>query len=100
MPFDATEFRRKFEECCDIAEGIKRPLEVRAVPRIQADREILVGRCPVRNCGSVAALSGEGRHLCRKCGTWLRYVRVDDRQSQKSQKSQRSQRFRGGQKSK
>jgi hypothetical protein len=46
-------------------------LEVLSEPRQQAGQEILVAACP--RCHTVAALSGEGRHLCRTCGQLLRY---------------------------
>lgn len=75
MAFDSGEFRKKFHEACDQADGIKNPLVVRATARVQAGREILVGKCPVRGCGETAALSGEGKHFCRRCGAWLRYVK-------------------------
>ncbi len=72
MAFDAEKFRRQMDEALNIADGIKNPLVVRARAVIQAGQEILVGRC---SCGQVAALAGEGKHLCRKCWRWLRYVR-------------------------
>lgn len=75
MPFDQDAFRRQFDECCNVAEGIRQPRTVRAQVRVQAGREILVGRCPVEGCGQVAAIDGEGKHLCRRCWAWLRYVR-------------------------
>lgn len=75
MAFDSQEFKKKFHEACDQADGIKNPLVVRATARVQAGREILVGKCPVSRCGTVVALSGEGRHLCRQCGSWLRFVK-------------------------
>jgi hypothetical protein len=65
-------FRKKFEQACDDARGVNNPVEVRAKVKVQAGQEILLGRC---RCGEHAALSGEGRHLCRRCGTWLRYIR-------------------------
>jgi hypothetical protein len=72
VAFDLEAFRREWDKAQEIAEAVRCPLVVRAVVRIQAGREILVGRCP---CGTVAALSGEGKHLCRLCWRWLRYVR-------------------------
>ncbi len=48
-------------------------LDVVATPYTQAGQEILVGSCPV--CRNIAALSAEGRHQCRACHRWLRYVR-------------------------
>ncbi len=46
-------------------------LTVEATPAKQAGQDILVGACP--RCRNVAALSGEGKHLCRACGQWLDY---------------------------
>lgn len=77
MSFDPEEFRRKFHQACEQAEGVRHPTVVRAVSRTQAGREILVGRCV---CGEVAALDGEGKHCCRRCWRWLRYVRDEKRQ--------------------
>lgn len=68
-----SDFQRQFLEACDVADRIRQPLDVRAKVRTQAGRQVLVGRCP--KCGTVAALSGEGKHLCRGCRAWLRYRR-------------------------
>ena len=68
-------FRRKLDRARDQAESIHAPKDVRARVHVQAGRQILVGTCPV--CGTVAALSGEGRHLCVKCFTWLRFIREE-----------------------
>ena len=48
-------------------------LDVKAAPYMQAGVEVLVGKCPA--CGMIAALSGEGRHQCRACHRWLRYIK-------------------------
>lgn len=69
---DSNDFLRKFSECQDHASRQRTLTTVRAKPLAQAGSTALVGTCP---CGEVAVLSGEGRHLCRKCGRWLRYVR-------------------------
>ncbi|HEX5272705.1 MAG TPA: hypothetical protein VFW33_19545 [Gemmataceae bacterium] len=59
----------------EIAEGAKAPIDVRAKVGKQMGQEYLIARCP--SCGEVAALSGEGKHLCRRCHAWLRYVREE-----------------------
>lgn len=69
---DWGDFLKKYDECRDHASRQRALTTVRARPLLQAGSEALVGRCP---CGEVAALSGEGRHMCRRCGRWLRYVR-------------------------
>ena len=46
-------------------------LDVLATPHVQAGREILVAGCPC--CTTIAALDGEGKHQCRRCGQWLNY---------------------------
>jgi hypothetical protein len=66
------ELLRKYLECQDHASRQRTLTTIRARPLAQAGSTALVGTCP---CGTTAALSGEGRHLCRKCGRWLRYVR-------------------------
>ena len=48
-------------------------IDVEATPYVQAGQEILVATCPV--CTLIAGLSGEGRHQCRSCHTWLRFHR-------------------------
>lgn len=48
-------------------------VDVVATPYVQAGQEVLVATCPI--CTHVAALSGEGRHQCRSCHTWLRFNR-------------------------
>lgn len=73
MPFDVDAFRRQFHDCCNQAEGIRAPEDVRARVVREGGREFLRGACP--RCGQKANLSGEGKHLCRKCGAWLRYRR-------------------------
>lgn len=80
MAFNPDEFRKKFLDACDQADGVRAPVVVRAEPRIQAGAEILFARCPVSGCGEPAALSGEGKHWCRRCGSWLRYVRDERKQ--------------------
>lgn len=78
MTWDPEAFRKQFLEACDIADGVRTALEVRATPAIQGGREVLFGTCP--RCKQVAALSGEGKHLCRRCRSWLRYVRDEKQQ--------------------
>ena len=73
-PFDPAGFLQKLARCQEQANSAVNPKVVRAKPLEQAGRTALVGACA---CGEVAALSGEGRHLCRRCGAWLRYVRED-----------------------
>lgn len=63
-------FLRSLDEAKGKAQTIK---DVEADPYLQAGREVLVFSCPV--CTNVAALSGEGRHQCRSCHTWLRVRR-------------------------
>ncbi len=73
MVWDAAEFLKQFDRCRDQASSVRAPLVVRARAALQGGAGMLVGRCP--RCGELACLSGEGKHLCRKCGAWLRYVR-------------------------
>lgn len=73
MSFNPSEWLKQYQECRDHASRQRCLTEVRATALSQAGGTALVGRCP---CGEVAALSGEGRHKCRKCGRWLRYIRV------------------------
>ena len=65
--------KKQLEDSANIAEGVRAPLKVPALVHRQAGQEILVAPCP--RCHTVAALSGEGKHLCRVCHTWLEYVR-------------------------
>lgn len=67
------ELRRQLELSCEIAEASMIPTDVKAHVRRQMGAEILVACCP--HCGEQAALSGEGKHLCRRCHRWLRYRR-------------------------
>lgn len=71
--FDVEAFRKKYDLCQNVAEAVRAPTLVPAVSHVQAGKEILVGQCP---CGALAALSGEGKHLCRHCNTWLQYEKV------------------------
>jgi hypothetical protein len=67
--------KKALEDAVSIAEGIR---SARAIPaRVvhQAGQEILVAHCPV--CNTEAALSGEGKHLCRTCHIWLDYRREE-----------------------
>jgi hypothetical protein len=75
VSFSWDKFLKKFGQAEEQAKKASGPLTVRAKPLAQAGSTVLVGKCPVRHCGEVAALSGEGRHMCRRCGAWLRYVR-------------------------
>lgn len=70
---EADELKRQLEMSCNIAEGVRLPQDVTAQVRKQCGQEILVARCP--KCKTVAGLSGEGKHLCRGCYTWLRFRR-------------------------
>ncbi len=72
MTFDPALFAKHMDEALTVAEGIRAPVEIRAKVRKQGGVEILVGRCV---CGEVAGLAGEGKHLCRRCSTWLEYKR-------------------------
>lgn len=69
------DLRWHLERSLEIAERSNTPIDVKAKVTKQMGQEVLVARCPMPNCGEVAALSGEGKHLCRRCHTWLRYVR-------------------------
>lgn len=73
MTFDPELFKKRFDEACEVAEGVRAPTEIVARVRKQAGQEILVGMCP--HCKTTAALDGEGRHLCRTCDRWLKYIR-------------------------
>jgi len=69
----AGEFQRGLDRARNVAGDVLAPVDVVAQVLVQAGHECLVADCP--KCGQRAALSGEGRHLCRRCLTWLRYVR-------------------------
>lgn len=75
--FDPQEAGERFESAFvkaqNIADGALAPIKVPARVRKQMGLECLVAKCP--KCNTVACLSGEGRHLCRTCFTWLLYVR-------------------------
>lgn len=73
MSFDPEAFKNDFEKALNIAEGIRAPTPVKAVVHKQAGIEVLVAQCP--HCRTQAALSGEGKHLCRGCNNWLDYKR-------------------------
>jgi hypothetical protein len=75
MAFDQERFRREFERSLEIAEGVGRPIDVKAAVVRQGGRDCLRGVCPV--CRTAALLSEEGKHLCRnaKCHRWLRFRR-------------------------
>lgn len=68
---EAADLRQQLDLAANIAEGVRAPLDVKAVARKQCGQDILVGRCP--KCKTTAGLTGEGRHLCRGCYTWLRF---------------------------
>mgnify|MGYP007083497170 FL=1 len=70
---ETDELRRQLDIAANIAEGVRLPIDVVARVRKQCGQEILVARCP--KCKTVAGLSGEGKHLCRGCYTWLRFRR-------------------------
>lgn len=75
-PMTMEEAMEKFHKELHKAQEIASPIaavKVAATVVVQAGQEILVARCP--RCPTVAALTGEGKHLCRHCFTWLEYVR-------------------------
>jgi hypothetical protein len=73
MSFDPDLFRSEMDKAQNIAEGIRTATPVKAAARKQGNVDILVAGCP--HCRTVAALSGEGKHLCRGCHNWLDYKR-------------------------
>ena len=77
-PGDAIEIARTVDEAISRAQEAAvaaRAIDVRAKAIQQMGTEVLVARCP--RCGTVAGLTGEGRHLCRTCHQWLRYIKDD-----------------------
>lgn len=69
------DLRWHLERSLEIAERSTTPIDVRAKVTKQMGEEVLVAKCPA--CGEFAALSGEGKHLCRRCHTWLNYRREE-----------------------
>jgi len=69
---DPLDLQANFLKALEQAEAVQ-AVDVPARVVLQAGREVLVAACP--KCGHLAALSGEGKHLCRHCATWLRFVR-------------------------
>lgn len=65
-------FMKDLDKAQEIAGPLK-PRKVKARVHRQLGREVLVAACP--QCGTVAGLDGEGKHLCRTCHVWLQYVR-------------------------
>lgn len=74
--FDYGAFFRQLDKAREIANDRRttaRRVVVEAKVSTQAGAEILIASCP--KCNEPAALDGEGRHLCRRCFTWLEYRR-------------------------
>jgi hypothetical protein len=68
---EADDLRQQLDLAVSIAEGVRAPLDVKAIARHQCGVPVLVARCP--KCKTIAGLTGEGKHLYRGCYTWLRF---------------------------